>query len=110
MVSPVAGFSTAIASPEPFCAVAARCSTVAMLLSPRSLAKESLRATGRLASSRCPVVHRAHDLVGRVLADVVARAFEQHRLVVGHHRLPALALAVTEGLVRGRPDDQRRAP
>src|SRR3954452_9345724 len=93
IVSPVAGFSTAIvAAPPPFCATLDSCSTVAM---PTSL---NPRGT--------PLRERGHDLLRRILPDVVARAFERHGGAVGEDRLPALALACAEGLVARRPHDQ----
>src|SRR4051794_11644546 len=83
IVSSVAGFSTAmVAAPPPFCAALDSCSTVAM--------PASLNPCGR------PLRERRHYLLRRVLADVVARAFERDRAVVGERRFPALALARAE--------------
>src|SRR3954463_3174867 len=85
IVSPVAGFSTAmVAAPPPFCAALDSCSTVAM--------PTSLNPRHR------PLRERGHDLLRRVLPDVVAGAFERHRAVVRERRLPALALARAERL------------
>src|SRR4051794_2896231 len=60
----------------------------------------------RVGSGAPPVSQRRDDLLRRVLAYVVARAFERDRPVVGERPLPALALLVAEGLVARRPQDQ----
>ena len=49
-----------------------------------------------------PLPERRHQLVRRVLADVMPGALEQHRAVVEEDLLPALALALAERLVARR--------
>src|SRR3954463_3697140 len=94
IVSPVAGFSTAmVAAPPPFCAALDSCSTVAM--------PTSLNPRGS------PLRERGHHLLRSVLAEVVAGAFELDRAMVAERRLPALALARPERLVARGPHDQR---
>src|SRR3954468_6452789 len=96
IVSPVAGFSTAIvAAPPPFCAALDSCSTVAM--------PTSLNPRAR------PLRERRHYLLRRVLADVVTGALERDRAVVRERRLPALAFARPERLIARRPHDERGA-
>src|SRR3954452_15690010 len=66
------------------------------------------RSPGRLVRVS-PAADRADDLVGGVLLDVVAGAFEEDGPVIGEELLPASPFACAERDVLRRPHDQRWA-
>src|SRR5215217_6261784 len=75
----------------------------------RRVVAPGLRGQPGSPDGRVPGADRCDDLRGGVLLDVVPRAREDGRAVIGEERLPAPPLGVSERDVRARLDEQRGA-